>query len=572
MTQQLLTVSEVAARLALKESTIRAWLLARRLIGVRVGRRAVRIPVSEVERIIAEGTLPRDDRRASHRHSSVAAGLLLLLSLVVPGVGSAQGTTISATGISDKNGNPYTGTITPIQVVATGQPQTFYSPVALNSVGAFSAIVQSNVSYVFTVCSGPVQLGPTANPTPRQVCFTTPTPILVSGTSLDITAQLQAAASVSPIFGPQIGSITSIGLSMPAEFNVSGSPVTGSSGTLTVTKANQSANTVYAGPASGSAAAPGFRAHVPADFPAGSNCGANNFANGIGAALAPNCAQPSFSNLSGSIAVGQTPLTTLGDLLYVNSAPALARLAGNTGTAKNFLTQTGTGAASAAPSWNTIAGTDVPAINLAASGNGGVTGTLPVADLTAGSSGQCVNTSGTSVVWGSCAGTAGVQVPSGGINTTSVTVNAAVTTLQGLMTFSFASGALNTSAKSFRVWAFGNANAVNTTETVSFELLINGSGGLVASFTPATSGIGLNWSLSATCTVTATGATGSVFCSADWDNTVGGTGPGGGAGILVTAASTNYGSVNLTGALSVQPAVSFTTASASNTAAHRVTW
>jgi excisionase family DNA binding protein len=55
--QQLLTASEVAERLAIKESTIRAWLLARRLARVRVGRRAVRIPVSEVERIIAEGTI-----------------------------------------------------------------------------------------------------------------------------------------------------------------------------------------------------------------------------------------------------------------------------------------------------------------------------------------------------------------------------------------------------------------------------------------------------------------------------------------------------------------------------------
>jgi excisionase family DNA binding protein len=57
-TSQLLTVSEVAARLAVKESTVRAWLLSRRLSRVRVGRRAVRVPVKEVERIIAEGTIP----------------------------------------------------------------------------------------------------------------------------------------------------------------------------------------------------------------------------------------------------------------------------------------------------------------------------------------------------------------------------------------------------------------------------------------------------------------------------------------------------------------------------------
>jgi hypothetical protein len=63
------------------------------------------------------------------------------------------------------------------------------------------------------------------------------------------------------------GSVTSVGLSMPAEFSVSGSPVTGS-GTLTAAKANQSANQVYAGPTSGGAAAPAFRALVAADVPA----------------------------------------------------------------------------------------------------------------------------------------------------------------------------------------------------------------------------------------------------------------------------------------------------------------
>jgi excisionase family DNA binding protein len=55
---QFLRVSEVADILSVKESTVRAWLLARRIGRVRVGRRAVRIPLSEVERLIAEGTVP----------------------------------------------------------------------------------------------------------------------------------------------------------------------------------------------------------------------------------------------------------------------------------------------------------------------------------------------------------------------------------------------------------------------------------------------------------------------------------------------------------------------------------
>jgi hypothetical protein len=59
--------------------------------------------------------------------------------------------------------------------------------------------------------------------------------------------------------------VSSVGLTMPAEFAVSGSPVT-TAGTLAVSKASQSANQVYAGPASGAAAAPAFRALVPADL------------------------------------------------------------------------------------------------------------------------------------------------------------------------------------------------------------------------------------------------------------------------------------------------------------------
>jgi hypothetical protein len=63
-----------------------------------------------------------------------------------------------------------------------------------------------------------------------------------------------------------VGSVTSVGLSAPSEFTVSGSPVTGA-GTLTFSKANQTANTVYSGPSTGSPAAPTFRALVSDDIP-----------------------------------------------------------------------------------------------------------------------------------------------------------------------------------------------------------------------------------------------------------------------------------------------------------------
>lgn len=64
------------------------------------------------------------------------------------------------------------------------------------------------------------------------------------------------------------GTVTSVGLSLPAIFSVSGTPVT-TAGTLTGSLANQSANTIFAGPTSGGAAAPTFRSLVASDIPSG---------------------------------------------------------------------------------------------------------------------------------------------------------------------------------------------------------------------------------------------------------------------------------------------------------------
>jgi hypothetical protein len=62
------------------------------------------------------------------------------------------------------------------------------------------------------------------------------------------------------------GTVTSAGLAMPAIFSVASSPIT-TSGTITVSLATEAANLVWAGPTSGSAAAPTFRALVSADIP-----------------------------------------------------------------------------------------------------------------------------------------------------------------------------------------------------------------------------------------------------------------------------------------------------------------
>jgi hypothetical protein len=62
------------------------------------------------------------------------------------------------------------------------------------------------------------------------------------------------------------GTVTSVAMTVPSELAVSGSPVT-TTGTLAVTWATQTANKVFAGPSSGGAATPAFRALVNDDLP-----------------------------------------------------------------------------------------------------------------------------------------------------------------------------------------------------------------------------------------------------------------------------------------------------------------
>jgi len=57
---------------------------------------------------------------------------------------------------------------------------------------------------------------------------------------------------------------------------------------------------------------------------------------------------------------GSSPLTTLGDVIYGGASGVETRLAGNTTTTKQFLNQTGDGAASAAPTWAALVAGDIP--------------------------------------------------------------------------------------------------------------------------------------------------------------------------------------------------------------------
>ncbi len=152
------------------------------------------------------------------------------------------------------------------------------------------------------------------------------------------------------------GTVTSVGLAVPsALLGVSGSPVT-TSGTITVTLPTRAANLVFAGPSSGSAAAPTFRSLVALDI--------------------PNL--PASQITSGTLAVAQGGTNlgsyTAGDVLYATGATTLAKLA--IGTAGQVLA---VNAGATAPEWVTGGG---------GGGIGGSVGTvdngIPRADGTGG--------------------------------------------------------------------------------------------------------------------------------------------------------------------------------------------
>jgi len=172
---------------------------------------------------------------------------------------------------------------------------------------------------------------------------------------------------------PSSGTVTSVALSAPAEFTVSGSPVT-NSGTLTLTKANQTANLVYAGPSSGVAAAPTFRSLAAADIPAAT-------------AVAPGAVQLA-GDIGGTAASPQVVSTHL--------ASALS------------LAQGGTGQTTAGGAFNALA---------PATAKGGLivgTGANAYGNVALGTSGQCLTSNGTTVAWGACGSGGGTP---GGSNT-----------------------------------------------------------------------------------------------------------------------------------------------------------
>ncbi len=146
---------------------------------------------------------------------------------------------------------------------------------------------------------------------------------------LDLTGVVNAAG------GTSIGTVKSVGLAAPPEFVVTGSPVT-STGTLTLSKAPQNPNKVWAGPTSGAAAVPTFRSLVAADFPAGTGTVTTVSvvtANGVSGSVANPTTTPAITLSLGAI----TP-TTVTASSTVQGTQLISTVA--TGTAPLSVTST----------------------------------------------------------------------------------------------------------------------------------------------------------------------------------------------------------------------------------------
>lgn len=148
----------------------------------------------------------------------------------------------------------------------------------------------------------------------------------LSGDNTYLRSALDLKNYIAP--GGGTGTVTSVGLALPSEFTVSGSPVT-SAGTLTGAWASQTANRFFASP-DGSTGTPSFRAMVAADvptLPASKITGANLTAastkvavtGGTGAVLVAATvdvqeANLTLNNLGGTLGVtkGGTGLTAVG--------------------------------------------------------------------------------------------------------------------------------------------------------------------------------------------------------------------------------------------------------------------
>ena len=141
----------------------------------------------------------------------------------------------------------------------------------------------------------------------------------VTQASSDDSTRLATTAYVkSVVSAAGGGTVTSVGLSLPNLFTVTGSPVA-ASGTLTATLATQAASRVFAGPTTGADAAPTFRALVAEDIPALTAAKISDFNTAVQANRLDQLAQATQPVTFGSNVTVTGDLTVNGTTTTINS-------------------------------------------------------------------------------------------------------------------------------------------------------------------------------------------------------------------------------------------------------------
>ena len=184
----------------------------------------------------------------------------------ITGTGTVTSVALSLPSILTVSGSPVTATGTLSATLASQSQNTFFSgPSGSSGTPSFRLMVGADLPALIGASSGSAGTKGAA-PQPS------------AGDQVKFLRGDSTWAAVPA------GTVTSVDLTTPSEFTVSGNPVTGA-GTLAITKAVQAANKVWAGPTSGGSTAPAFRSLVSADLP--SMTGASSIASGIAGAVPP---------------------------------------------------------------------------------------------------------------------------------------------------------------------------------------------------------------------------------------------------------------------------------------------
>ena len=244
---------------------------------------------SDLAKPISTATQAALDLKAAASHTQAASTITGLATVATSGAyGDLTGrpglAAVATSGAyTDLTGRPSLGTAAPLDVPATGDASGTQvvkgndsrladarTPTAHNqaasTITGLAAVATSGSATDLTTGTLPAARIPATAVTAGSYGSASLVPVLTIGADGRVTAASTAAVSGGGGGGGS-GTVESVGLSLPNLFNVSGSPVT-TTGTLTATLATQSANVVLAGPTTGAAAAPAFRALVAADLPA----------------------------------------------------------------------------------------------------------------------------------------------------------------------------------------------------------------------------------------------------------------------------------------------------------------